>query len=108
MMREVEAIATAAAQNKPVVPEVAYSDVADGKVPDALRADIRKRGCAIVRGVFDSDMVRGWNDEVGEYIGRNDYLTKAKEKAGLDTYFGDLEDGAPQIYGCRCRVRSRP
>ena len=99
MMREVDAIASANAQGKAVVPEVAYKDVADGKVSDALRADIRKKGCAIVRGVFDSKMVRGWNDEVGEYIDRNDYLTKAKEKAGLDTYFADLKDGAPQIYG---------
>ena len=99
MAREVEEISNAAANGKSVIPEVAYGDIAAGGVSDAARAEIRKRGCAIVRGVFDKAMVKGWNDEVGEYIDRNDYLTKAKEKAGLDTYFSDLKAGAPQIYG---------
>jgi len=96
MLKDVDAIDSAQAKGQPIVPEIAYADVADGKVTDAQRADIRKRGCAIVRGVFDRDVVRGWNDDVGEYIDRNDYLTKAKEKAGLDTYFSDLKAGAPQ------------
>ena len=99
MAREVEEISNAAANGKSIIPEVAYGDIAAGRVSDAARAEIRKRGCAIVRGVFDKAMVKGWNDEVGEYIDRNDYLTKAKEKAGLDTYFSDLKAGAPQIYG---------
>lgn len=99
MLAEVEAIQTAQARGESVIPEVAYADVAAGQVTQTARAAIRHRGCAIVRGVFDRDMVRGWNDEIGEYIARNDYLIKAKEKAGLDTYFADLDAGAPQIYG---------
>ena len=99
MLREVEAIQTAQAQGKSVIPEVSYDSIAAGNVSDATRADIRHRGCTIIRGVFDASRVTDWNAEVGDYIARNDYLTKAKEKAGMDTYFSDLASGAPQIYG---------
>jgi hypothetical protein len=99
MRAEVDVIQTAQAQGKPVIPEVSYKAIADGNVSDADRAAIRHRGCAIIRGVFDPLQVNDWNAEIGDYIARNDYLTKAKEKAGLDTYFSDLASGTPQIYG---------
>ncbi|MEL6571890.1 MAG: YbiU family protein [Pseudomonadota bacterium] len=99
MLREVEAIQTAQAKGTSIIPEVAYDSIADDTVRDATRDAIRARGCAIVRGVFDPARVADWNAEVGDYIARNDYLTKAKEKAGLDTYFSDLSAGTPQIYG---------
>lgn len=99
MLREVDAIQTATAQGKPVIPEVAYDSISEDTVSDATRDAIRHRGCAIVRGVFDPARVADWNADVGDYIARNDYLAKAKEKAGLDTYFSDLAAGTPQIYG---------
>ena len=99
MLREVEAITTAAAAGKPVIPELAYDDIANDRVSQATRADIRHRGCAVIRGVFDPVQVNEWNDEIGAYIARNDYLAKAQEKAGLDKYFSQLKAGAPQIYG---------
>ncbi len=83
----------------PVIPELAYRDIADGAVSDASRAAIRHRGCVVVRGVFERAQAEDWNAEIGEYIADNDYLTRAQEKAGLDTYFSDLKSGAPQIYG---------
>lgn len=99
MMREVDVIQTAHAQGKPVIPELSYKSITEGSVSDNMRADIRHRGCAIIRGVFDPRRVEDWNAEVGDYITRNDYLTKAKDKAGMDTYFSELSSGAPQIYG---------
>lgn len=99
MMQAVDEIRTLSEQGKSVIPEVRYSSIADGSVSQETRELVRKRGCAIVRGVFDRDLVKGWNDEVGAYIDENNYLDRAKEKAGLDTYFADLDAGAPQIYG---------
>ena len=99
MMREVDNIAAMNAAGQSVIPEVSFQSIANGAVSDATRADIRHRGCAIVRGVFDPIEVNDWNAEIGEYIARNDYLAKSKEKAGLDKYFSDLKAGAPQIYG---------
>lgn len=99
MMREVEDIQNAQVKGGSVIPEISYNDVANGKVSDATKNAIRHRGCAIVRGVFDPAQVADWNDEIGEYIVQNDYLTKAKEKAGIDKYFASLDAGTPQIYG---------
>ena len=99
MLREVEAIRTEHDAGRPVIPEIDYQAVSNGTVSEATRAEIRKRGCVIIRSVFDASQVNEWNDEVGSYIGRNNYLAKAKEKAGLDKYFSTLEDATPQIFG---------
>ncbi len=97
--REVEAIRKTHDAGQTVIPEIAYEAVRNGVVSDKDLANIRKRGCVIVRGVFDPSQARDWNAEIGEYIDQNDYFTRAKEKAGLDKYFSDLSDGRPQIFG---------
>lgn len=99
MLREVDQIAAARDAGKSVIPELSYAAIADGTVSAATISDIRHRGCAVIRDVFDPAMVADWNDEIGDYVARNDYLAKAKEKAGLDKYFTTLADSAPQIYG---------
>ncbi len=99
LLRDVETIRADADAGRPVIPEINYQQIADGTVDKADRDKVRRRGCVIVRGVFDVSEVGDWNEEIGDYIQRNDYLTKAKEKAGLDTYFAALEDATPQIYG---------
>jgi len=81
------------------VPELAYADVAAGRVSDAQRARIKRRGCVVIRGVFDPPQVDEWNAEILRYIDDNRYLERAKEKAGLDKYFATLASGAPQIFG---------
>ncbi|MCL4107704.1 UNVERIFIED_CONTAM: hypothetical protein GTU68_022165 [Idotea baltica] len=99
MMEEVEAIQSAHTKGQSVIPELDYAQLVGDKVSEATRAAIRHGGCAIVRGVFDKRQVEDWNAEIGDYTTRNDYLTKAKEKAGIDKYFSDLAAGQPQIYG---------
>jgi len=99
MRREVDEIGTVQAAGGSVIPQVAYEDIAEGRVREAVRADIQRRGCVIIRGVFDPVEVADWNAEIGDYIARNDYLSKAKEKAGLDQYFSTLDDAVPQIFG---------
>lgn len=99
MLAEVDKIGTLRATGGSVVPEVDFAKIANGKVSDVTRAEIRHRGCVVVRGVFEAGRVNDWNGEIGDYIARNDYLKLSKEKAGIDKYFSDLADGAPQIYG---------
>ena len=86
------------ASGKEVIPEVAYSDISDGKVSDAARKAIKSTGCAIVRGVFPASVARGWFDEVGEYLERNSYEEREVEKRSLDKYFSQLKAGKPQIF----------
>jgi Protein of unknown function (DUF1479) len=87
------------------IPEVQFRELAGGAVPEALAARIRRRGCAVVRGVFPEKQIAAWNDEIGAYIERNHYLEKSKQKVGLDKYFDSLAAGQPQIF---CLYWSRP
>jgi hypothetical protein len=57
-----------------------------------------KRG-VVIRGVYDRDQAASWNEAIGRYIEENDYLTRAREKMGLDQYFSAPASGRPQIYG---------
>jgi len=97
--RDVDAISKRAATGQSTIPELSYDHIRDGKVSDTLRHDIRQSGAAIIRGVFPRQQAEDWNAELGAYIEDNDYVTKAKEKAGLDSYFSALDAGSPQIFG---------
>ena len=81
------------------VPVLGFRDLASGNVPTALAERIRRRGCAVVRGVFSRERIAAWNDEVGGYIERNRYVEKQKSRAGLDRYFATLAAASPQIFG---------
>jgi hypothetical protein len=82
-----------------VVPELAYADIAHGRVSPEQIARIRRRGCVVVRGVFDPAQVQAWNEDIHRYIDGNNYLEHARAKAGLDKYFSALASGRPQIFG---------
>ncbi|WP_431312694.1 YbiU family protein [Roseateles agri] len=84
--------------NGGAVPEVAFADVAAGRVTPAQAARIKRRGCVVVRGVFDRAQAEAWNAEVGRYIDAVGYLDRMKDKAGLDKYFSALASSRPQIY----------
>jgi hypothetical protein len=81
------------------VPELAYADIAHGRVSPQQIARIHRRGCVVVRGVFDPAQVRAWNEEIHRYIDGNNYYEHAQAKAGLDKYFSALAAGRPQIFG---------
>ncbi len=96
--RAADAIRADSAAGRPVVPEVAYRDIKDGKVSDATRAWIRGTGCAVIRGVFPASVASDWFFELGEYLEKNDYERREVEKRGLDKYFSALKSGRPQIF----------
>ena len=47
------------AAGRPVVPELEYRDIRDGKVSEAVRQSIRASGCVVIRGVFPASVARG-------------------------------------------------
>ena len=97
--REVEHIQNMQANNIPVIPEIDYKSILNGNVSISLISEIKRRGSLIIRGVFEEQQAKDWNDEVVEYIVRNDYYTKSIEKAGMDQYFSQLKSDKPQIFG---------
>ena len=96
---EIDEILEEIARGGTGIPEIPYGSIASHSVGPDMVAEIRRKGCVIVRGVFARAQAEAWNRELGEYIEANDYFTKAKAKAGLDKYFADLKDAVPQIFG---------
>jgi hypothetical protein len=80
------------------VPQIRYGDVAAGRIAPAEIAHIRRRGCLVIRGVFDPAEVQAWNEDIGRYIDEVRYLERMSEKAGLDRYFSALGSSRPQIF----------
>ena len=81
------------------VPVCNFADMADGRIDDAMTANIKQRGAVILRNTFDRDRVTSWNDTLMRYVARNDYFEKQKAKDGMDQYFSTLSSSRPQIFG---------
>ena len=95
----VEEIEELKIENKKIIPEIDFKNLISNSVKNEFVDLIKKRGCVIIRNVFERDKVNLWNDELTEYIEKNNYYEDQKTKAGLDKYFSDLKSGKPQIFG---------
>ena len=73
MRREVDDVANARERGRTVIPAVDFQAVRAGKVSDAVRDEIRRRGAAVVRNVFSREQAAAWNEAIGEYLTRNRY-----------------------------------
>ena len=96
--RAADSILRETAAGRPVVPELEYRDIRDGKVPESVRQSIRNTGCAVIRGVFPATLAGDWFAEVSEYLETNRYEEREAEKRSLDKYFAALKAGKPQIF----------
>lgn len=94
---EVSAIRSEQAQGG-AVPEVRYADIVAGTVSPAQVERIKRRGCLVIRSVFDAAQVEAWNEAIVRYIDDVRYIERMKDKAGLDKYFSALASSRPQIY----------
>jgi ectoine hydroxylase-related dioxygenase (phytanoyl-CoA dioxygenase family) len=95
---EVQEIQKLKNSNSIIIPEVDFKDL--GKSDNSkIINDIKRRGCVVVRDVFDDKQIKEWNNDIEKYIEKNNYYERQKEKAGLDNYFSDLKSGKPQIFG---------
>lgn len=81
------------------IPQIDFASLRDDKVSGETKDLIRRRGTAVIRGVFPRAQAEDWNEELGAYIDANGYYEKEVEKRGIDKYFTDLAAGRPQIFG---------
>ncbi|WP_200551679.1 DUF1479 domain-containing protein [Kosakonia sp. LAM2021] len=84
------------AQGKSVWPQLAYSDIAQGKVSEAQRALIKRRGCAVIKGHFPREQALGWDRSMLDYLDQNHFDEVYKGPG--DSFFGTLEASRPEIY----------
>ena len=94
---EVQEILYLKKNNKPIIPEISFNDINQKK--SKLLEDIKKRGCVIIRDVFEDTFIENLNNQLEKYIDENNYYEDQRKKADLDKYFSDLKSGKPQIYG---------
>jgi GNAT superfamily N-acetyltransferase len=96
--REVDEIAAARAAGRSLVPVLDFKDVEAGRISDATKAELRKRGVAVIRGVYPKAQAEDWNGALGDYLARNRYTERPKP-AAKDEYFSTLKSDKPQIFG---------
>jgi hypothetical protein len=93
---EVADIQAARDRGEEVWPIIDYADVEAGTVSADALAQLKRRGCAIVRGHFDRDQAEQWDRDIVSYVDSNQFFEKYAGPA--DDFFGDLEASKPEIY----------
>ena len=96
---DVEEVEKLKIQNKKIIPEINYQNIKNKLINNEVVNLVKKRGCVVIRNVFEKEKVIKWNREIEQYIDENNYYEDQKEKAGLDQYFSDLQSGKTQIFG---------
>ena len=80
-----------------IIPEINFKDLSDNLYE--FKNELKKRGCVIVRDVFDDTLMHQMNKDLESYIEENNYYEDQKKKADIDKYFSYLQSGKPQIFG---------
>ncbi len=81
-----------------IIPEIEFEDISI-KDQTIIKDKVYKRGCVIIRNVFDKKKVTELNEDLDKYVLENNYFEDQKKKIGIDKYFSDLKSGKPQIFG---------
>ncbi|WP_240702413.1 DUF1479 domain-containing protein [Trinickia terrae] len=98
MNQEARHIANLRDRGEPVIPEIQFEDIAANRVSADQIALVKARGACVIRKVFDRSLVEQWDDDIAEYVRRNNLDAKLLDRAE-DNYFGQLASSKPQIYG---------
>ena len=93
---EVADIAAAKARGEEVWPVIDYADIESGTVTAESLAQLKRRGCAVIRGHFDRAQAERWDSDIVDYVDSNRFFDQYSGPA--DDFFGDLEMSKPEIY----------
>ena len=94
---EVDKIQKLKNSQKAVIPEIDFSRLDQSNI-DFIE-NVKKRGCLIIRNVFEDKAIFELNTQLEKYIDENNYYKDQQKKSDLDKYFSDLKSAKPQIYG---------
>ena len=94
---EIEEISKLKASKKSIIPEISFNQISNRNTQ--IVESIKKRGCVIIRDVFENMTIERLNNDLEKYIEENNYYDDQKKKSGLDKYFSDLKSSKPQIMG---------
>ena len=94
---EIDEISKLKASKKSIIPEISFYQINQSNTK--FVESIKKRGCVIIRDVFENLTIERLNNDLEKYIEENNYYDDQKMKSGLDNYFSDLKSSKPQIMG---------
>ena len=94
---EIDEISKLKASKKTIIPEISFNQINQRNTQ--IVESIKKRGCVIIRDVFENLTIERLNNDLEKYIEENNYYDDQKKKSGLDKYFSDLKSSKPQIMG---------
>ena len=92
---EVDEITAARAAGQTIWPVIDYSDIEAGTVSAQVLTLLRRRGCLVVRGHFDSGQALGWDRDILDYVEGNKFFETYRGPA--DDFFGSV-GSKPEIY----------
>jgi Protein of unknown function (DUF1479) len=76
-------------------PVIDYDDIASGTVSAEALADLRRRGCLMVRGHFEREQALAWDQDIVDYVERNRFFEHYRGPG--DDFFGSV-GSRPEIY----------
>src|ERR687897_2338421 len=93
---EIAEIQATRERGEEVWPVIDYADIEAGNVRAESLAQLKRRGCAVVRGHFPRDLAEQWDRDIVAYVDSNHFFENYAGPA--DDFFGDLEASKPEIY----------
>lgn len=82
---------------KNIIPEINFRDLSSNLTE--FKNEVKKRGCVVIKDVFEDGLIHQMNKDLETYIENNNYYEDQKKKSDIDKYFSDLQSGKPQIFG---------
>lgn len=82
-------INTLKAQGDAVWPALSYADIQSGAITAAQREQIKRRGCAVIKGHFPREQALAWDQSMLDYLDRNHFDEVYKGPG--DNFFGTLD-----------------
>lgn len=77
-------------------PVVNYSEIESGIVSKSTLAQLKKRGCLVVRQNFPREQALAWDKSMIEYLDSNNF--DAQYRGPGDDFFGSLAASKPEIF----------
>lgn len=96
IVSEIAAARAEEAQNGSAWPQISREDIAAGRISDAVKDHIRRRGCVVVKQTFPRDQALAWDASMLKYLDDNDFDNVYSGPG--DNFFGSLDASRPEIY----------
>lgn len=93
---EIASIKQQQAQSGSAWPVLEFDTIAKGRVTQEQVAQIKRRGCLVIKNHFPREQVLRWDRELLEYLERNDF--DRVYRGPIDQFFANLDASRPQIF----------